>query len=64
MREIHPAYRHLYLSDGSAHRLLTLHNLTYFKGLMTRVRDAIMAGGYAAFVKAFMDGPEARHKET
>ena len=34
------------------------------QGLMTRVRDAIMAGGYAAFVKAFMDGPEARHKET
>jgi queuine tRNA-ribosyltransferase len=53
--------RHLYLSDEIlAHRLLTLHNLTYFKGLMTRVRDAIISGGYAAFVKAFMAGPEAR----
>ena len=53
--------RHLYLSDEIlAHRMLTLHNLAYFRGLMARVRDAIMVGRYAAFVMSFMEGPEAR----
>lgn len=37
--------RHLYLSDELlGHRLLTLHNLSYYLGLMQRLRAAITAG--------------------
>lgn len=37
--------RHLYLSDELlGHRLLTLHNLAYYLGLMQRLRAAVIAG--------------------
>jgi queuine tRNA-ribosyltransferase len=53
--------RHLYVNNEIlAHRLLTLHNLAYFRGLMNRIRGAIIAGRYGAFETEFMGGPEAR----
>ncbi|MFA6034913.1 MAG: tRNA guanosine(34) transglycosylase Tgt [Myxococcota bacterium] len=52
--------RHLFMSDEIlAHRLLTVHNLAYFAGLMKRIRGAIMAGSYEAFSEEFFEGPEA-----
>ncbi len=52
--------RHLYTSgEILASRLHTLHNLTYYLGLMKRIRTAIEAGGYAEFRDAFLAGPEA-----
>ena len=35
-------------------RLATLHNLHYYLGLMARMRDAIAAGGFAAFRAGFV----------
>lgn len=52
--------RHLYTTgEILASRLNTLHNLTYYLGLMGRIRAAIEAGGYAEFRDAFLAGPEA-----
>jgi len=52
--------RHLYATgEILASRLNTLHNLTYYLGLMKRIRDAIEAGRYAEFRDAFLAGPEA-----
>ena len=52
--------RHLYTTgEILASRLNTLHNLTYYLGLMKRIRAAIEAGGYAEFRDAFLAGPEA-----
>ena len=52
--------RHLYASgEILASRLNTLHNLTYYQGLMKRIRDAIEAHRYAEFRAAFLAGPEA-----
>jgi len=53
--------RHLYTTgEILASRLNTLHNLTYYLGLMKRIRDAIEAGAYAGFRDAFLAGPEAQ----
>ncbi|MBI5529146.1 MAG: tRNA guanosine(34) transglycosylase Tgt [Deltaproteobacteria bacterium] len=53
--------RHVFMSNEIlAHRLLTLHNLAYFRDLMRRVRGAIIGGRYGAFVREFTEGPEAR----
>jgi queuine tRNA-ribosyltransferase len=41
-------------------RLNTIHNVTYYLQLMTRMRAAIEAGGFGDFVRAFLDGPEGR----
>ena len=46
--------RHLFLAKeilGS--RLNTLHNLTYYLGLMAQMRDAIAAGGFEEFLETF-----------
>jgi tRNA-guanine transglycosylases, various specificities len=46
--------RHLFLAkELLAPRLLTLHNLTYYQGLMGRMREAIAAGTFEAFREAF-----------
>jgi queuine tRNA-ribosyltransferase len=52
--------RHLYTTgEILAARLNTLHNLTYYHGLMKRIREAIEIGAYAEFRDAFLAGPEA-----
>ena len=52
--------RHLYTSgEILASRLNTLHNLTYYQGLMKRIRDAIEKRRYVEFRDAFLAGPEA-----
>jgi queuine tRNA-ribosyltransferase len=53
--------RHLYMSDEIlSHRLLTLHNIAYFSGLMKRIRSAIIAGTYTEFQRKFFNSEEAR----
>jgi queuine tRNA-ribosyltransferase len=45
--------RHLFLArELTVYRLLTLHNLTYYLGLMADVRAAIQAGTFAALRQA------------
>ena len=41
------------IGDPLSLRLLTLHNLTYYQGLMARLREAIQAGRLAGCVAAF-----------
>jgi queuine tRNA-ribosyltransferase len=41
-------------------RLNTIHNLHYYLSLMARIRAAIEAGRYPAFVAEFLAGPEAQ----
>lgn len=44
--------RHLYVSEELLyHRLATLHNLTYYLGLVKRARRAILEGSFAAFAE-------------
>jgi queuine tRNA-ribosyltransferase len=52
------AYLH-YLSRAeelTAGRLLTLHNLTFLERLVAGARDAIAAGGFAAYSEAVLGG--------
>jgi len=47
--------RHLFVSNEIlASRLNTLHNLSYYMGLMTALREAIAAGSLGAFREAFL----------
>jgi queuine tRNA-ribosyltransferase len=47
--------RHLFLArELTVYRLLTLHNLTYYLGLMADVRAAIVAGTFAALRQAVL----------
>ncbi|MGH9868933.1 MAG: tRNA guanosine(34) transglycosylase Tgt [Candidatus Polarisedimenticolia bacterium] len=47
--------RHMFLSgEILGHRLNTLHNLTFYQGLMQGARDAIRAGAYAAWRDAWL----------
>jgi len=47
--------RHLYVAgEILAARLHTIHNLTFYLGLMRRMRDAIAEGGFAAFRERFL----------
>jgi queuine tRNA-ribosyltransferase len=47
--------RHLYVSNEIlASRLNTIHNLTFYLGLMTSLRKAIVAGTLAAFREGFL----------
>ena len=47
--------RHLFLArELLAYRLLTLHNLTFFLGLMARVRRAVAEGRFEAFRSGFL----------
>ena len=49
--------RHLYVAgEILAARLHTIHNLTYYLGLMARMREAIAAGTFAAFRESFHAG--------
>ncbi|HET7314086.1 hypothetical protein [Salinisphaera sp.] len=43
-----------------AARLNTWHNLAYYQRLMRRVRAAIQASDYAAFMRDFFVGPEGQ----
>ncbi len=46
--------RHLFVArEILAYRLLTLHNLYYYVNLMTRMRQAVAAGEFAAFRREF-----------
>jgi queuine tRNA-ribosyltransferase len=48
--------RHLFLArELTVYRLLTLHNLTYYLGLMAGFRAAISAGTFAAFRRAVLE---------
>jgi queuine tRNA-ribosyltransferase len=52
--------RHLFVSgEILAARLHTMHNLTYYFGLMRRMREAIAEGTFAGFRDAFLASPEA-----
>jgi queuine tRNA-ribosyltransferase len=47
--------RHLFVArELLAYRLLTIHNLTFYLGLMARVREAIAAGAFEAFRARFL----------
>jgi queuine tRNA-ribosyltransferase len=47
--------RHLYVSNEIlASRLNTIHNLFFYLGLMTAMREAIAAGTFAAFRESFL----------
>ncbi len=48
--------RHLFLArELTVYRLLTLHNLTYYLGLMAGVRAAVSTGTFAALRQAVLD---------
>jgi queuine tRNA-ribosyltransferase len=48
--------RHLFLArELTVYRLLTLHNLTYYLGLMARLRAAISAGTFAALRRTVLE---------
>ena len=48
--------RHLFLArELTVYRLLTLHNLTYYLGLMADMRAAIAAGTFAALRRAVLE---------
>lgn len=48
--------RHLFVSDELlAYRLLTLHNVRFFLGLMERMREAIAAGAFGPFRARFFE---------
>jgi queuine tRNA-ribosyltransferase len=47
--------RHLFVSNEIlASRLNTIHNLAFYLGLMTRLREAIASGTLASFREAFL----------
>ena len=46
--------RHLFMTgELLSHRLLTLHNVTFFLGLMREMRAAIVAGAFGGFQARF-----------
>jgi queuine tRNA-ribosyltransferase len=48
--------RHLFMAEELlVYRLLSLHNLYFFLGLMAAMRAAIAAGGFVAFRSRFLD---------
>jgi queuine tRNA-ribosyltransferase len=47
--------RHLFgARELLAYRLLTLHNLTFYLGLMRRMREAVASGGFSSFRARFL----------
>ena len=49
--------RHLFMSEELlAYRLLTLHNVTFFLGLVRAMREAIVESRFEAFRARFFDG--------
>ena len=56
--------RHLFLTgEMLASRLNTLHNLTFYLGLMRRAREAIEAGSFEGFRRDFVEGPACANEE-
>jgi queuine tRNA-ribosyltransferase len=56
--------RHLFVSgEIQAARLHSIHNLTYYLGLMKRIRRAIEEGRIAAFRREYLDSLEERGDE-
>ncbi|MBI3108677.1 MAG: hypothetical protein HYY95_24430, partial [Candidatus Rokubacteria bacterium] len=48
--------RHLFMArELLAYRLLSLHNVTFYLGLMAAMRGALAAGGFRAFRSRFLD---------
>jgi queuine tRNA-ribosyltransferase len=48
--------RHLFgARELLAYRLLTLHNVTFYLGLMQQMREAVASGGFAAFRARFLE---------
>jgi len=48
--------RHLFVTrELLAYRLLTLHNLTFYQGLMRDMREAVARGGFAGFRSRFLE---------
>lgn len=71
-RQFSRAYlRHLFnAGEILAPRLLTLHNLHFYLGLMVRMREAIQQGGWEAFKQGFLaqyrraeGGPESQRNQ-
>jgi queuine tRNA-ribosyltransferase len=57
--------RHLFVAgEILAMRLNTLHNLTYYLGLMARMREAIAVRQFDTFLARFRGSAEARSAET
>ena len=51
--------RHLFLQDEIlAHRVLSHHNLHHYGRLMSGAREAIRAGAFEAYARAFLEGVE------
>jgi queuine tRNA-ribosyltransferase len=47
--------RHLFMArELLAYRLLSLHNVTFYLGLMAAMRGALAAGGFRAFRSRFL----------
>jgi queuine tRNA-ribosyltransferase len=47
--------RHLFVArELLAYRLLSLHNVTFYQGVMARMREAIAGGGFRAFRARFL----------
>jgi queuine tRNA-ribosyltransferase len=56
--------RHLFVSrEISASRLLTIHNLAYYQGLMRAMREAIEARSFSSFRETFRRAPEGATPE-
>ena len=48
--------RHLFMTrELTAYRLLTLHNVTFYLGLMAAMRQAVSEGRFRAFRARFLD---------
>ena len=59
--------RHLFAArELLAYRLLTLHNLTFYLGLMREMREAIAHGGFSSFRSRFLEryGTDAAEAEA
>jgi queuine tRNA-ribosyltransferase len=59
--------RHLFAArELLAYRLLTLHNLTFYLGLMREMREAIARGGFSSFRARFLEryGTDAAEAEA
>ena len=57
--------RHLFVArELTVYRLLTLHNLTFYLGLMAEMRAAIAGGTFATLRRAVLDAHASAHAEA
>lgn len=65
-RQFSRAYlRHLFLArELTVYRLLTLHNLTFYLGLLAELRAAVAGGRFARFRRDILDAYAAADAET